>query len=419
MSYGAVFSAVVKPGNGLLYDCEVLTHVTNIALEVKGPQALSKPFLTVLKLQYEGPVIEGVLDVEAEKKALEDELKKQDEKRKEKKKAAKKVDEDEDEDDDDDYSDYEVEAKEVVVASFTPSLLQLSTNIHLHPGEQYRFVLSGSDAEVHLLGSYVHSDDADLSPYDSEGDSDEDMDDFDLDHLEDSDDEIASAGRIEEIEDEPKPTKKAENPVSKKRAIEDGENGDVSMADVSMGGSEIDTSNLSKNQKKKLAKKLKAADGSGVPSKADDTPQKEKNQKKPTNESAKKSSEAGSAKKPEASKKPESTKTVTTASGLKIIDAKVGEGAEAKANQMVSMRYIGKLDNGKVFDSNTKGEPFRFKLGKGEVIKGWDEGIKGMKIGGERKLIIPSGLAYGKRGSPPEIPANATLTFEVKLLSIK
>ncbi|EGG10732.1 uncharacterized protein MELLADRAFT_47062 [Melampsora larici-populina 98AG31] len=188
------------------------------------------------------------------------------------------------------------------------------------------------------------------------------------------------------------------------------------MGDISMGGSEIDTSNLSKNQKKKLAKKLKAADGTSVPTKTENTPQKEKNEKKPANESAKKSSEAGSAKKPS---KPESTKTITTSSGLKIIDAKVGEGAEAKAGQTVSMRYIGKLDNGKVFDSNTRGEAFRFKLGKGEVIKGWDEGIKGMKIGGERKLIIPSGLAYGKRGSPPEIPANATLTFEVKLLSIK
>jgi FK506-binding nuclear protein len=90
--------------------------------------------------------------------------------------------------------------------------------------------------------------------------------------------------------------------------------------------------------------------------------------------------------------KPATPKTTTLPSGLKIIDTKVGQGADAKAGQSVSMRYIGKLNNGKVFDSNTKGKPFNFKLGRGEVIKGWDEGIKGMKLGGERKLIVPANL---------------------------
>ncbi|RKO91036.1 hypothetical protein BDK51DRAFT_21698, partial [Blyttiomyces helicus] len=83
----------------------------------------------------------------------------------------------------------------------------------------------------------------------------------------------------------------------------------------------------------------------------------------------------------------------------------------------ISVRYIGKLTNGKVFDSNTKGQPFKFILGKGEVIRGWDQGIVGMAVGGTRKLTIPAALAYGSRGAPPDIPPNATLNFEVKLLA--
>lgn len=81
------------------------------------------------------------------------------------------------------------------------------------------------------------------------------------------------------------------------------------------------------------------------------------------------------------------------------------------------MRYIGKLTNGKVFDSNTKGKPFSFKLGRGEVIKGWDEGVTGMKIGEERRLTCPPQLAYGSRGAPPDIPKNATLVFDIKRTS--
>ncbi|RKP22658.1 hypothetical protein SYNPS1DRAFT_19784, partial [Syncephalis pseudoplumigaleata] len=79
----------------------------------------------------------------------------------------------------------------------------------------------------------------------------------------------------------------------------------------------------------------------------------------------------------------------------------------------LSMRYIGRLMNGKVFDQNTKGKPFNFKLGKGEVIKGWDMGIEGMMLNGKRRLTIPAKLAYGSRGAPPDIPPNATLQFDV------
>lgn len=102
--------------------------------------------------------------------------------------------------------------------------------------------------------------------------------------------------------------------------------------------------------------------------------------------------------------------------GLIIEDVKIGNGDVAKSGKRVGMRYIGKLTNGKVFDKNVSGRPFNFLLGRGEVIKGWDIGVAGMKVGGERKLTIPAPLAYGKQGAPPDIPRNATLVFEVSCL---
>ena len=112
-------------------------------------------------------------------------------------------------------------------------------------------------------------------------------------------------------------------------------------------------------------------------------------------------------------------KEITTSSGLQYIDQVVGTGETAKAGQTVSVHYTGWLENGKKFDSSVdRGQAFSFPLGAGRVIKGWDEGVQGMKVGGKRKLIIPSNLGYGPRGAGGVIPPNATLIFEVELLGI-
>jgi FKBP-type peptidyl-prolyl cis-trans isomerase FkpA len=109
----------------------------------------------------------------------------------------------------------------------------------------------------------------------------------------------------------------------------------------------------------------------------------------------------------------------TTPSGLTIEDMTVGSGAAAAAGQKVKVHYTGWLTNGTKFDSSKdRGDPFEFPLGGGRVIKGWDEGVQGMKVGGKRKLTIPPGLGYGARGAGGVIPPNATLVFEVELLGV-
>jgi FKBP-type peptidyl-prolyl cis-trans isomerase len=106
---------------------------------------------------------------------------------------------------------------------------------------------------------------------------------------------------------------------------------------------------------------------------------------------------------------------------LQIEDLQVGTGAEAQAGQTVSVHYVGTLQaNGQKFDSShDRGKPFDFPLGAGRVIKGWDQGVAGMKVGGKRRLTIPPHLGYGERGFPGAIPPNSTLVFEVELLGVR
>ncbi len=122
----------------------------------------------------------------------------------------------------------------------------------------------------------------------------------------------------------------------------------------------------------------------------------------------------------QAAGKKQAGQAITTDSGLQYIDLLEGKGRQAELGDQATVHYTGWLANGVKFDSSLdRGQPFSFRVGAGQVIKGWDEGVGTMKVGGKRKLIIPPNLAYGPRGAGTVIPPNATLTFEVELLGLR
>lgn len=288
---------------------------------------------------------------------------------------------------------------------------------------------------------YDEDDELDLlGEGDDEEDDLDDLDDPRIEELDDDDDQPAP----KLLAAEPKAAKNKNN----KRPAED----EVEAAAATTNGAAAeDLSKLSKSQQKKLKKKLKDNAGNAVevtaealPNgtkatavKTDATPEKgekkvqfaEKLVQGPTNGAA-------AAKKDD--KKPAAATGVRVVQGVTVDDKKLGAGPQAKNGDSVSMRYIGKLEKDKkVFDcalppasptdrprlthatANKKGAPFKFKLGAGQVIKGWDIGVAGMAVGGERRITIPAHLAYGAKGAPPDIPKNAVLTFDLKVLEIK
>ncbi|HXG93847.1 MAG TPA: FKBP-type peptidyl-prolyl cis-trans isomerase [Blastocatellia bacterium] len=121
-----------------------------------------------------------------------------------------------------------------------------------------------------------------------------------------------------------------------------------------------------------------------------------------------------------ASSAPRTGVEIVTSSGLRYVDEKIGDGPSPNLGQTVTVHYTGTLEDGTKFDSSyDHGQPFDFQLGTQGIIQGWNEGIKTMRVGGKRRLIVPPQLGYGPQGNPPKIPPNATLIFEVELLSVK
>lgn len=334
----------------------------------------------------------------------DEEMAEADSKKKGKKAAKAEDDEDSEEESDDEDDDMEIE--EFVLCTLDPkNNYQVPIDITVGEDERVFFKVSGN-YNVFLTGNYLIPDNeanAHREVYDSDEDDSENDEDYDLspdeDELdEDSEDELDDLEnpRVVELEDEeeeaPALVKKGKN----KRAAE--ESLDEIMEKTATKG-----------------KKVKSNEGKAV---AAESPKDGKSVKfaknleqGPTGSEAKKAAE-----KP--AEKPKAALGVKTVKGVKIDDKKLGSGPAAKNGDRVGMRYIGKLTDGKVFDANKKGKPFSFKLGAGEVIKGWDIGIAGMQVGGERRLTVPANLAYGSKALPG-IPSNSTLVFDVKMLEIK
>lgn len=199
---------------------------------------------------------------------------------------------------------------------------------------------------------------------------------------------------------------------------ESSEEADTTL-DTSKEETKIDMSKLTKSQKKRLKKKQKLEKNKNEPQvngvekgkKTKPEPQQKADKKKPK-EDVKKEVQDGQA--------VEKKEKKSLSGGVQIEDLKVGSGPVAKPGKVVMVYYEGRLkQNNKMFDNCAKGPGFKFRLGAKEVISGWDIGVSGMKVGGKRKIICPPAMAYGAKGSPPVIPPNSTLIFEVELKNVK
>ncbi|KAJ5220936.1 uncharacterized protein N7469_009823 [Penicillium citrinum] len=321
-------------------------------------------------------------------------------------------------DDSDDESDEGLDLDENVICTLSPEKnWQQPLDITVCEGERVFFKATGNHT-IFITGNYVIGLDEGRPEFDE--DEEDEEDDYDLspdeDELDDLDDIMALDGdesddlddmedpRITEVESEEEEAPKlveAKGKGKNKRAAEE-ESLDDQIAKSAKG-------KASKAEEKAQQKKLKKNDGAA----AAVEPKKEAKSDKKVQFA--KNLEQGPT---PSGDKPTGTLGVKEVRGVKIDDKKLGKGVAAKAGNVVAMRYIGKLEDGKVFDSNKKGKPFSFKLGKGEVIKGWDIGVAGMAPGGERRITIPPQLAYGKKALPG-IPGNSKLIFDVKLLEIK
>ncbi|VUC33884.1 unnamed protein product [Clonostachys rosea] len=311
-------------------------------------------------------------------------------------KAVKEEDSEEEDSEDDDSEDGGDLENFVICTLDTTKNYQQPLDITVNHGEKVFFLVTGTHT-VYLTGNYLlpdedededDEDDYDLSPDELEyalggemsEDESDDLDDIDDPRITEVDSEEEEAPKLVE-------TKKGKN----KRAAE---SLDEQIA-------QADEAKLSKKQQKKL-KNNKGEPVAAEESKADKKVQFAKNLEQGPTGSTSKKAETG----------------VKVVRGVTVDDRKIGKGRAVKEGDTVGVRYIGKLENGQVFDANKKGKPFAFKAGKGEVIKGWDIGVVGMAVGGERRLTIPAKLAYGSK-SLPGIPGNSTLIFDVKLLEIK
>ncbi|KAJ5272674.1 FK506-binding protein 4 [Penicillium angulare] len=332
-----------------------------------------------------------------------------------------------DDEESDDGSDEGLDLDENVICTLSPeNNCQQALDITVCEGERVFFKATGNHT-IYLTGNYVIGIDEGRPDFDEDEDDEEDYDlspdeeELDMEELlamdgEDSDDlDDLEDPRVTEVDSEDEPAPKlveAKGKGKNKRAAESDEvTLDDLMAKGAKGKAAKEEPALTKAQQKKLKKNN--GDAAAVEAKKEAEAKKEPKADKKVQFA--KNLEQGPT---PSGDKPTGTLGVKEVRGVLLDDKKLGKGVAAKSGNTIAMRYIGKLENGKVFDSNKKGKPFTFKLGRGEVIKGWDIGVAGMTPGGERRITIPPQLAYGKKALPG-IPANSKLIFDVKLLEIK
>ncbi|XP_013140992.1 PREDICTED: 46 kDa FK506-binding nuclear protein [Papilio polytes] len=240
---------------------------------------------------------------------------------------------------------------------------------------------------------------------DGEIDTDENDESFKVNTSAEADDSEEDSDEEEEEEEEGEEDDEDDDENDKGESSE----ADTTL-DTSKDESKVDMSKLTKNQRKRLRKKLQQAK----------TPQVngvEKTKEKPE---APQKAEKKKAEPKKEEEKGDKREKKNLSGGVAIEDLKVGTGAVAKPGKVVTVYYEGRLkQNNKMFDNCLKGPGFKFRLGAKEVIKGWDVGVAGMKVGGKRKIVCPPAMAYGANGSLPVIPPNSTLTFEVELKNVK
>lgn len=374
----------------------------------RNPNFQDDEYDDILNGDYDEDEMDSEESEEEPESEEEDKKSKKGKSKKSKKEEVEESEESESEEDSDEADGDDDEFEEYVLATLSPkTLYQQTLDLTIAPEEDVQFIVTGSYA-ISLVGNFVkHPFDTPMGDMDdSEDEDDEDLSDSyyndeysDEEEAQDSDeydltpdeDEIVPAGSVEEIEEDDEEEEEEEKEHKHKHHHEH----------------DHEHEHKHKNKKRKQEE--------------EEEPKKEHKDKKVK---FKKDLEEGPTKKAKESKAKE-TKTKETKpkrrtleGGIVIEDRTVGDGPGAQKGARVGMRYIGKLKNGKVFDKNTSGKPFAFKLGRGEVIKGWDIGVAGMAVGGERRIVIPAPYAYGKQALPG-IPANSELTFDVKLVSMK
>lgn len=316
------------------------------------------------------------------------------------------------------------EKDDYALCSLTPNHLnQQSLDLLFAEGENIALRVVGDQA-VHLTGYYLpeecFNDDDDMErdeEYDDvDSEDDEELDSEEFGDSEDSEDDSDEEDRIKEItsEDEAEMEGRHDHITDAKELTSDDGMSDVSSEDEEEEEEPPQKSNNKRTvqAREEDTKKAKVESRKDSPKPNPEIAKKPEQSKKDSPNPTKNVEQKPESKKPE-TKQPEKK---TLPSGLIIEDIKVGEGIKAQQGRRVGITYKGTLlTTGKTFDTNKGKALFHFTLGKGEVIKGMEQGVQGMALGGERRITIPSALGYGPKGAPPAIPGDATLVFEIKL----